>query len=899
MEETKQKLLDFLSHFDYPIYKLIPDNKAPWKIKSLNTNRSLDECLALNDEYPCWLYFTPNWGFGLVNQIGEQIRFSKDVIPNEWHMCAFVLDFDVKDVEWLTMDALELSLMDKIEHTNIKPTYLIKSWGWYHVYWIIKKEDRELAFQAYGWDMLKISAQLQKNRWGDKWARVSTNPCSLIRLPYSYHRKTGQRKMVDIVWSSWIFTTLTDIDNSMKHIASLEEAQKNIKKTQVNVWVFKFKEIDDIPMPVMLEKLKNYPRTIEWDTQTMWIEWTQVVIYSEKKGTLRRNSYKYWKWENKIKCFYDWPLEVSPIGKWYQFLYWYFLKDWKQISDFLRKEFDIDLSVKDRWLGQVKQRIEVWDYTVVFCTWWVVLETEKKDKSWGTVITSTVLFRNSLEILWKWYTKVKNIWESDVPIRVYITMVDWVEQLLQLSDSKKTHNRHYKNLWFYGQDNDLWLFFNALDKSPEIEEKVIYDLSGFYDNNVILGDNVVVWNKEDCYILNKNVIEVTKATNITVAEYLDKFLQLYDEELAIPIFLQSLALAGMNLRQWLEIYPALLLSWWTWSGKSSIMRNMKTMIGYSAESRVYSLPNTSPQPLKTYASDYSVLFLEELTNSINPLSEELIRNIANRNRASRWEIDGNIQFPLRSPVFIVWERTFKGESINNRFVTIMIASKYWKPGTKHLVNELNEYTAYEDVYRILSWYESKEISDMAMAYSQKLSAEWFNSRMADARSFIFVMNDIFWINIPEAKLRKFAESHLNRVGLWDKKIQNYRTAMKNTLVKLSTKRSLIVTAEDVDGTNEKWWRAKDRYTRIDFLFLDNEAYEKERWLINMAIQEINDELWEETIIISCDTISITLDNLMSNGKLVNEVTIKMEPWVESTMLMIPPYAKVWFRSNLR
>jgi hypothetical protein len=47
------------------------------------------------------------------------------------------------------------------------------------------------------------------------------------------------------------------------------------------------------------------------------------------------------------------------------------------------------------------------------------------------------------------------------------------------------------------------------------------------------------------------------------------------------------------------------------------------------------LPGITPQPLKERASDNAILFLEELTKKVGAGTEELLRNIVNRDKAGR------------------------------------------------------------------------------------------------------------------------------------------------------------------------------------------------------------------------------------------------------------------------
>ena len=51
------------------------------------------------------------------------------------------------------------------------------------------------------------------------------------------------------------------------------------------------------------------------------------------------------------------------------------------------------------------------------------------------------------------------------------------------------------------------------------------------------------------------------------------------------------------------------------------------------------LPSVSPQPLKQLASDNAILFLEELTAKVSAYTEELLRNIVNRDKAARGTLD--------------------------------------------------------------------------------------------------------------------------------------------------------------------------------------------------------------------------------------------------------------------
>lgn len=79
------------------------------------------------------------------------------------------------------------------------------------------------------------------------------------------------------------------------------------------------------------------------------------------------------------------------------------------------------------------------------------------------------------------------------------------------------------------------------------------------------------------------------------------------------------------------------------------------------------------------ASDNAILFLEELTARVSPATEELLRNVVNRDKAARGSLDGNTRWNFRSPLWVNGERTFKDESLNNRFCGFIMSPNYWMP----------------------------------------------------------------------------------------------------------------------------------------------------------------------------------------------------------------------------
>lgn len=863
MEEMLKKAQAFLSHFSDPVLKMLPIEGVT-KIKNIHILRSLEETLALNNEYPCWVYFTPNWRFWSANTIWDKVTFSKSTSSDET-VSALVIDRDLKDFAGQTMWSLLENIKEACRNVPYKRTYLVKSWWWYHWYWILDPNIREEVRIKYWAKVLKIASELSKQLWWDQNARVSSSISAIIRLPYSYNRKTWKKVLVDIIEDTWIMLDMKAIDNSMAYINRIEKFTKWIQDK--TIWDVKLTtdqiEASKIEMPVIFSKLEKYPREIDWVKQIFKIVWDNVIIEQSDWTTIRRNSYKYNRWWNYINCFYDWDMDRAPVGNWYWFLYHYFCWDRQKVNDFLQEEFWIKsfTAPKAWWLWECTEIFEDYWFKVLFYEWGVVLSKEKTTPKWDSYETTSVIFRNKIKVIGKGFTTASKIWESEAN-RAYVFEVDWEEMIVVPRPAKRDHNKMYvSKLFFYGEDNDLWLFFSALDRSDKIPEIPIYENSWYYDWKVILGWNLMIWELKESRILPRQEFKVIEESkDITAKDFLEQYLKIYKEEVAIPTFLQAIALGWMNLREWFNTYPALLITGRTGSGKSAMASMLKSMLGYAENSRTLSLPGITPQPLKQAASDFSVLFLEELTQKVGESTEELVRNIVNRDTAARWYSENNIEFSLRSPILIVWERAFKDESLNNRFLIVASSRKHRQEWSKDKIIQLRNCTAYKDIY---STFLSKwdKVSEMAKVYANKLAEKWLDSRNADTYSFIFVVNDIFNFWFEFDYLFWFVNKSLLKTWLTGEAEESCRESLSNMIIRWLLSRQASLTLRDREDMD---W---EKYVIYEFLYLDETIYQKNRVLINSAVTEMNEELWENI-------------GKVSSTKLLFPIKIKRWEWRE-------------------
>ena len=880
MEEMLKKAQAFLSHFSDPVIKMLP---IEWhnKIKNIHILRTLEETLAVNNEYPSWVYFTPNWRFWSANTVWDKVTFSSSTSKDET-VSALVIDWDLKDFAGQTMEWLLTQIKESCKNIPYKRSFLVKSWWWYHWYWILDPKIREEVRIKYWAKVLKIASELSRQLWWDQNARVSSSISAIIRLPFSYNWKTWHKVLVEVIEDTWEFLDMKAIDNSMAYIARIEKFTKWIQDK--TIWDVKLTtdqiEASKIDMPVILNRLEKYPREIDWVKQIFKIVWDNVIIEQSDWTTIKRNSYKYNRWANYINCFYDWDMDKAPVWNGYWFLYHYFCWDRQKVNDFLQEEFWIKsfTAPKAWWLWELTEVFEDYWFKVMFYEWGVVLLKEKTTAKWDSYETTSVIFRNNIKILGKGYTTASNIWEKEAS-RAYVFEVDWEEMIVVPRPAKRDHNKMYvSKLFFYGEDNDLWLFFSALDRSNKIPEIPIYENSWYYDDKVILWWNLMIWELNESRILPRQEFKVVDdLIEITAKDFLNKYLEIYKPEIAIPTFLQAIALGWMNLREWFNTYPALLITGRTGSGKSAMAGMLKSMLGYAENSRTMSLPGITPQPLKQAASDFSVLFLEELTQKVGESTEELIRNIVNRDMAARGMSDSNVEFSLRSPIFIVWERAFKDESLNNRFLIAASWRNYRQEWSKDKIIQLRKCTAYKDIYSTFLKHQD-EVSEMAKGYANKLAEKGLDSRNADTYSFIFVVNDIFKFWYEFDYLFWFVNKSLLKAWLNSKVEDPCWESLSDMILKWILSRQASLTLRD--------WEDMDwvKHVIYEILYLDESIYQKNRVLINSAITEINEELWENIWIVKDNKIQFVINVLRNWWKLVHEPSEKIKDFFWEILL---------------
>lgn len=810
-----EQLKTFLSDFSNVAYRMYPHRAQKTEITNINTNRTIEEWLALNEETPSNLYFAPNFQFGANNPIGSMADFQDSAVQSWAYPCAFVFDYNLQQFEDINTKAELLEHIKTILKKKLvwSYKYIVETGNWYHVYYIIEKDWRETLSYSFDLDYSKLYQSIARNISANSdWRLLKKG--AVFRLPESYIWNLDEKIQCKIIESTDKYITVDQVVSVISDIDIMDKVQEAERKysTLFNVWEFR-KFLETSPIDLM---------------DLFWVDGQELIVEN-----------------NRI---------VLPIGFWYEKFFWgwsmaviYSLCDGDSGRMIQALQGKLKMTMKWRldFSWEDNQIIAGNGYSISFTGSIVQLTQSVPNAKWDFVDRTSIIFRNYMRIVGKWYVNSSWMWETKIPELVIVAMVDWEEKIIHQQPSKNAHNKAYTSIFFYWQDNDLGLFFNGIINDNSIPHIDIYERSGYYDwETIVLGNQCIFWWEVDSRILLwENEFEICDdVEQITVKEYFEKFRKCYKDEFSIPLFLCALALAGMNLWTRLEVNPAVLVSGKTGCGKSTVAALLKKMLWYAPTVREMALPSLTAQPLKQMASDNAILFLEELTARVSPTTEELLRNVVNRDKAARWTIDWNTWWNFRSPLRVNGERTFKDESLNNRFCGFIMTSSYWQEWASTLINDLQKYTAYEDIYNIYN--KNREtINDMLITYKYKLLDAWMPARASDVWSYMFVINDVFNFWIAEEELIWYVKTHLEKTGLQEKPHDVGVGVMVNTIASACIMRKVSMSVKEKRIDNEP-------YLIVTLLYTDPDFYQMSRGIINSCVSELRNKIWDWYIDVS-------------------------------------------------
>ena len=824
-EQERNQMLGFLDNFDYPCYKII-DESIRRQIKNANKNNELDWYISVNEQTASQVLFTPNARYWAYNSKWADQNFAGIAASDKW-ICSITISFNKSAHFELTIWNLLLMLKDRV---LFEPTYIVEWPSTFDVYWITKQEDRSVIESSINHkDVTFISSRMAWDLWGStRWWAVWW----LWPLPFTFSWQWSSRIQYKIVHKSKYYLSSDDIlklNKYYKRIKAAEEARKS----------------------ALMGKDSNFFQSIINDWPDKMLE--ELWIWGEFKHN------EDW----SIVWVIGQDIDIMPV--WDAFMIAHIQKQDFAISWMKERRYD--------WYNpeeQIINTVKTNDCNVVYTESSVYLEVPVVKPKGERTIIKKIIFREKISIEWKWFDEN---WS-----RIYVIKHKNKEILITPQPWKRDFNKTYKWLFFFWDDNDLWIFYWSLDSDENIPETNVYTNNWYYNNSVILWKGVIVWKKEWAKIVlwDKEFQSPTNVIQISAKKYLDKFRECYKDSFSIPIFLCSLALAWMNLWDCLEVNPALLLSGQTGCGKSTVASLLKRMLWYADTARSMALPGITPQPLKERASDNAILFLEELTKKVGAGTEELLRNIVNRDKAGRGMPWWNVWRDLRSPLWVNWERTFKDESLNNRFCSFIMSTKDWIDWASYKLQDLSKYTASENVYKV--FLENKDfINDLAVEFKSRLIDNWIPARSSDVWSYMFVVNNIFWFNFSFEELIEYVKNSIKNAGLDKSQSYNPDRIIEKFLIVNSINRKITpIIRED-----------EDNYLRVEFLFIDEDIYQTHRWTLSSAILDMNQDFDEEVFEVNDFWFTINLKLYRSWWKFIREEDKKAHKMITRVIWSIP------------
>ena len=809
----------FLSYFGTPLVKFYDaERKLADPPKDLCSRfRSLDELFAMNNESPFPIHFLPNGNYWETNEKLKPIwcKYLSDTDPREgkkprWN--SFYLDIDWHPntdkaflEEYPTIDSWLEKYIPLFSGINLKPTFLARTPMGIHLHFVFDPKDRAAIGQAYTDEEMKsIILYVQKYVDGveiGKWTKVN-DP---IRLPYSKHWKQDEPqtvKLYQFLGNSGKLElkeikTLEDFDDEhmlfvrhhvlkelYKSVGQDHKAQKEADTFSKWLDQWPVKDVNIIPFPNLLQRLEKYPKEFEWRKYVFFLRWTSWWIrYLDTGACDLTSSYKRYKAENWFNCFYETKYWIEERPRWavFPFLYHYFGKKRSLMKDFLLKEFEIDIFKSSLVADDLLWQIAKLDYSIYCDRNWVTITKEIVSKSWATSQASKVLFRTPFKVIGKAETNWQQwMWEAEERQSVFVLEKYWTNQrvIFISHPSKNEWNRRMasKQLFFYGDDNDLWMFLQALRDDPNIPVYDLNYLNWYYPDYVMLWPRhvkMIPWdeadNKVDMPLVTFTIID--PPTQITCSKYLKILCKCFDPVVAVPAFAMNLIAMWMNI--WSEIprginiYPGLFLTWETGTGKSTMSDTIKHALWFRPKSRQVAANSVTGQPFKVDASDYCPLWMEEFTGEkITEKIQAEMRNVLNREVSKRWNLNSNTVFNLRAPLLVTWERIADFESLMNRFVTLSFdeRQRIW---TKTDLDEILNYWVLNDVLLTRhKWYKDLEnLCTLYLESTKTLIAAWLKSRNADARAYVLVANYVFGLEQDETDLIEIIKSNLK--SSWD------------------------------------------------------------------------------------------------------------------------------------
>lgn len=732
----------FLDYFWQPVFQLLPE----WETEDKSTlmTSDLSKWLAINTAKSMWLFFTPNWNFGRNYTEWWEVKWVRTKEKASWWNCFFI-DFDIKDTDYQSLEEYREAIASWPLSDVMKPSFVHKSWWWYHVYWLFDDDaktylswiDKEKVA-----DVWKFFTSIFLSYWADTQV---TEQARLMRYPWSFYYKKVYEwafKTEIYSYSNWTLNEFSEQDMPVLSLKDIQntflyyDSHKQVKVTK-DFWKTKY----PLSLYQILDVLDDYEVTSTWRIRYKWVltEW-----------------YRY----NKIWDYVtDFSWHDRPRWNAISFLYHHFDKDWSLVRSFVDDNWLISEDQKNAWVKYSNE----WVVYSVKSNWWYLSYFKEQD------LLESKIFWFPVKCTSRTFSS--NVWnktyENNHMILTFET--DKIKLSTTIPPTVYDFNKKFASYWilFWWNELEYRYYSTLLLQSPDIPELITLDEDWYFDKWVYVSWSLVYWEPYDKYhsFVVDEWFALEEWKDISVQELTQICLRYRSPKIVMPCILSFISLRWMNLYKWLTIYPWLLFSWRTRTGKSTMMSILMRWMWLDNKFRLHSINNMTPQPLQEKCTRYCPAFFEEFTPPLKQDIEQVIRNVLNRDTGSRWRVWWNYVYEYRSPICMVWETRPSEQSVTNRLMITSFkeSDKTWAP---LVMPHIDCHRIYKNVFDMFFKKKHTVCDDIKNKQWVLISLLW-NARMADTYAPMFVMNDYFNI-CPQNELVEYVLYHMDICWLTNK-----------------------------------------------------------------------------------------------------------------------------------
>ena len=794
----KELIEKWLSLFGSPWVFTFEDKKWAEKIAGLTSKyQSLDTLLDVNKEKPYGIHFSPNWNYGLLNRVWEDIvRKREDAEP--WLACLFV-DIDRRMSSFLNDSDntnLKKAAIALIEELKLRVMYISETPWWLHLWIFFKESDRKRLWTIISDDDLKL-LQLWLARRFNWWDTNVQWYSKMMRCPFTNHWKTWLPEQVKLYKTNakhfyeddWITETHIELDltevtkpeditiqedmlvskEAIIHFLTKEketlkveseETSRSLEPSITTEWEEKLNELN---ITDVVKKVYDYPREYHWKVYRFSTDRNNIIL---EYDWIRHHTdwYKINPDDNYVINFSMSNHSKFERPTWwpYRFLRRYFNNNLIKLKDFAKKEFNIELAEGVGWMYGTYMATN-WVY--IFSSDWVIFESNVS-KKWENARQTFI--QRPIAIKWVIETKFQALWEEEQTRKQYIFFdtKKEVEYLVEFQPDIKKFNNCYWQYWLIitAQSNAVLLnMYVALDLAVEAWQIFKYDcreLNWYYDDMYVLWDKAFDTTGREMDMMDMWLILRTKKITtqpiqkgITVWEFWEKFAKLFSQRESLVSFTTFIALLLWSkfrdpILAWYKqqvLIPWLFLSGISRSWKTTALTILKNWFGLAYETKKLSIVSTTPQPLKQEATDDFILHLEEFTWDVWELKETIVRDILNKSKTARWEMDwSNLSYISRSQLILDWEVLPESESVINRCIMIPMFLQE-RTGNEQTLWDIMNYWYRQDFLSTLYMLDKNEAIEDFKESEAKLAKAWVKDRNLLLYSFLLTVNK--WFNI--------------------------------------------------------------------------------------------------------------------------------------------------------